>query len=60
MMNFAPSNPLAKSRIKASSLNATIWLTSLVLLIILAFGIYLASRTPGTTLDALAFMTVFP
>ncbi len=59
-MNFAPSSPLAKSWIKAPSSRVTVWLTSLALLIILAFAIYLASRTPGTTLDELAFMTLSP
>ena len=59
MMNFAPLSLLAKSRI-APSFNATMWLTGLALLIIRAFAIYFSSGTPGTTLDELAFMTVFP
>lgn len=59
-MNFAPSSLIAKSQIKAPSFDATIWLTSLALLIILAFAIYLASGTPGTTPDQLAYMAVFP
>ena len=59
-MIFSPSSPTAKSQIKVPSFNATIWLTSLALLTIVVFAIYLASRTPGTTLDELAFMAAFP
>lgn len=58
MVDFAPSSPIAKSRIKAPSFDATFWLTSLAFLIILALAMYLASSMPGTTLDTLAFMAV--
>ncbi len=60
MMNFSWPSPTAKSQIKVPSLNATTWLTSLALLIIVAFAIYMASRTPGTALDELAVLAAFP
>lgn len=59
-MNFASSSPIAKSGINAASASATVWLTGLAPLIVLAFAICLASSTPGTTLNELAFMAAFP
>jgi hypothetical protein len=59
-MNFVPSSAIAKSQIRVPSFNATIALSCLALLIVLALAFYLASGTPGTTLDELAFMAVFP
>jgi hypothetical protein len=60
MMNFASSSAIAKSKIDAPSFNATIVLSSLALLGVLVLALYLASGTPGTTLDELAFMAAFP
>ena len=68
MMTFASSNSIgnsqinsiAKSQVKAPSFNARIFLGSTALFILFAFAFYLASGTPGTTLDELAFMAVSP
>ncbi|HZR72594.1 hypothetical protein [Bradyrhizobium sp.] len=60
MMNFASSNSIGQSRIKAPTFNATILLVGTALFILFALAFYLASGTPGTTLDELAFMTVAP
>jgi hypothetical protein len=66
MTNFAQLIPIAKSQIKApsfsapSSFSVTGLLTGLAFLIVFAIAIYLAARSPGTTPDAFASMTVFP
>lgn len=59
-MNFVSSNSIGKSQISVPSFNARILLGSTALLILFAFAFYLASGTPGTTLDELAFMAVSP
>lgn len=60
-MNFAPSNPIVESHIKAPYRNATLWLTSLALLIVFGIAIYLASRSSGTSPDELAsLLSAFP
>jgi len=60
MMNFASSNSIGKAQIKAPTFNATILLGSAALFTLFALAFYLASGTPGTTLNELAFMAVAP
>jgi hypothetical protein len=60
MVNFASSNSIDQSRIKAPTFNATILLGCTALFILFALAFYLASGMPGTTLDELAFMAVCP
>lgn len=64
-MNFASTNSfdkpqIAKSQIRLPSFNARILLGSTALFILFALAFYLASGTPGTTLNELAFMAVCP
>ncbi len=74
-MNFAQLTPVAKpgiiksgiikpgineSHIKLPHFNATGLLTGLALLIVFAFAIYLASKSPGTAPADFADMTAFP
>lgn len=59
-MTFVSSTSIDKSQIKVPSFNARILLGSTALFILFAFAVYLASETPGTTLDELAFMAVSP
>jgi hypothetical protein len=61
MMNFVSSSSIGKSQIKAPSVNATVLLSSLALLIAFAIAIYLASKSPGTSPDELAsLLSAFP
>jgi hypothetical protein len=59
-MNFAQLTPIAKSHIRVPYFNATGLVTGLVLLIVFAIAIYLASKSPGVTLEDFAAMTAFP
>lgn len=59
-MNFASTNSFGKPQIKAPTFNSTILLGSVALFILFAVAFYLASGTPGTTLNELAFMAVAP
>jgi hypothetical protein len=60
MTNFAHLSPTSRTQIKAPSFNVTGLLTGLAFLLVFAIAIYLASRSPGTSPDAFASMTVFP
>jgi hypothetical protein len=60
MTNFAQFNSIDKSHIKASDYDATILFASGALTIVLLIAIYLASVSPGTSVEQLVSMTVFP
>ena len=60
MTNFAHLSPTSRTRIKAPSFNVTGLLTGLAFLLVFAIAIYLASMSPGMSVEQLASMTVFP
>ena len=60
MTNFAHLSPTSRTQIKAPSFNVTGLLTGLAFLLVFAIAIYLASRSPGTSPDVFASMTVYP
>lgn len=60
MTDFAPSSAIDKHQARTTSLGITNRLTGVALLVVLAIAVYLASRSPGTSLDQLMSMTAFP
>jgi hypothetical protein len=60
MTNFAQFSSIDKSHIKAPDHDATILFASGALMIVLLIAIYLAAISPGTSVEELASMTIFP
>ena len=60
MTNFAQFNSIDKSHINAPDYDATILFAGGALTIVLLIAIYLASMSPGTSVEQLVSMTVFP
>ena len=60
MTNFAQFNSIDKPHIRAPDYDAPILFASGALTIVLLIAIYLASMSPGTSVEQLASMTVFP
>ena len=60
MTNFAQFNSIDESHIKAPDYDATILFASGALTIVLLIAIYLASMSPGTSVEQLVSITVFP